>query len=148
MPLQLEIRPATADVSSRLAELFSQWGYRSDASRVQARLSAVAAHEDYATFVATTGGIVIGIIGIRTGPVYEGDDIYAQVMVLGVDECQKRQGFASRPLAPAESWLASKGVEQVVVHSGLKREDAHAFYANAGHQMTGNRYVKRRSADG
>ena len=83
MPLQLEIRLATADDSSRLAELLSQWGYRSDFSRVQARLSAVAAREDYATFVATTGGSVIGIIGIRTGPVYEGDDIYAQVMVLG-----------------------------------------------------------------
>jgi len=70
--MQLEIRPATADDSSRLAELLSQLGYRSDASRVRARLSAIAAHQDYATFVATAEGIVIGLAGIRTGPYFEG----------------------------------------------------------------------------
>ena len=145
MSLELEIRPASAEDSSRLAELLSQLGYRSDASSVRARLSAIAAHTDYATFVATTGGIVIGLVGIRTGPYYEGDDIYAQVMALVVDERQRRQGVASRLLAHAEGWLAGKGVDLVVVHSGLHREDAHAFYANAGYRLTGSRYVKRRS---
>jgi len=136
------IRPATHADAEAIARLMSELGYPTAPDRMTTRLTAILADDDYGTFVAGDGATIAGMIGTRTGPLYEFDEPYGQIMVLVVADGQRRTGTGALLLGAAEGHFAKRGVRFAVVTSASHRADAHAFYEKHGYAFDGRRYKK------
>ena len=82
------------------------------------------------------------VIGTRVGPLYESDDDYGQIIALAIARDHQRRGVGRMLMHAAESMLVARGVCVLVVSSGNRRADAHAFYEKNGYAFTGRRYKK------
>lgn len=138
----MTVRPATLADADRLAALMTELGYPTAPEQMSARLTRILADVDYRTFVADDGGTVVGAIGLRTGPLYEFDEPYGQIMVLVVADGRRRTGAGGLLLRTAETHFAARGVRFAVVTSANRRADAHAFYEKHGYAFDGRRYKK------
>ena len=78
----LVIRPATLTDFAGIAGLVSDLGYPTSPSQMQRRLEAILADHDYQTLVACDGDHIVGFVGMRSGPLYEADGSYGQIMAL------------------------------------------------------------------
>lgn len=138
----LTIREVAVADSEAIARLVSELGYPTSTSQMHRRLETIAHDEDYQTLVACDGVDIVGFIGTRSGPLYEDDELYGQVMALAVARSHQRRGIGRMLLRRAESRLGERGVRILVVTTGSHRADAHAFYENSGYSFTGRRYKK------
>ena len=109
---------------------------------MEQRLEAIVQDGGYDTLVACDGAEVVGFIGTRIGRLYEGDELYGQIMALAVAPDHQRCGIGRTLIEAAESVLVERGAQVLVVTSGNQRADAHAFYENCGYAVTGRRYKK------
>src|SRR5688572_15826990 len=98
------IRPATVADSRAIAFLVSQLGYPSSTGEVEERLGGILRDQDYATFVAEEGDRVMGVAGIRLGRYYERNGVYAQLVVLAVENKHRGGGTGHALVDAAESW--------------------------------------------
>jgi ribosomal protein S18 acetylase RimI-like enzyme len=140
--MSLAIRPATREDAEPIARLMTELGYPTGPDRMTTRLTAILADDDYSTFVACDGATIAGMIGTRTGPLYEFDEPYGQIMVLVVADGQRRSGTGALLLRVAEAHFAVRRVRFAVVTSASHRADAHAFYEKHGYAFDGRRYKK------
>jgi ribosomal protein S18 acetylase RimI-like enzyme len=138
----LAIRKAAVTDSEPIARLVTELGYPTSASQMERRLEAILNDDDYHTLVACDGGDIVGFVGTRSGPLYEDEGLYGQIMALAVAPNHQRRGVGRMLMQSAESRLVERGVRIVVVSSGNHRADAHAFYENSGYSFTGRRYKK------
>lgn len=138
----LAIREVAVADSKAIARLVSELGYPTSTSQMQLRLEAILNDDDYHTLVACEGGDIVGFVGTRSGPLYEDEGLYGQIMALAVAPNQQRRGIGRLLMRSAESRLVERGARIVVVASGNHRADAHAFYENCGYSFTGRRYKK------
>ena len=120
----------------------AELGYPTTPEQMSARLTRILADDDYRTFVADAGGTVVGAIGTRTGPLYECDEPYGQIMVLVTEEGSRRTGIGGLLLQAAEAHFAARGIRYAVVTSANRRSDAHGFYEKNGYGFDGRRYKK------
>ena len=140
--VEVVIRDATIADSEAIATLVTGLGYPTTTEQMRERLKSILAHKDYDTLVAHDGDQIVGFIGVRIGPLYEGDDPYGQIMALAVATDHQRRGVGGRLRQAAESVLIARGARLSVVTSGNPRADAHAFYEKNGYAFTGRRYMK------
>ncbi|HXW04327.1 MAG TPA: GNAT family N-acetyltransferase, partial [Vicinamibacterales bacterium] len=133
---------ASIDDSEAIARLVSDLGYPTSARQMRQRLAAITGDDDYETLVARDEGIVVGFIGARVGHLYEADERYGQVMALAVAVDRQRRGIGRMLMGAAEWILVARGARVLVVTSGNRRGDAHAFYESCGYSFTGRRYKK------
>jgi hypothetical protein len=70
----IAVRAATTADSDCIARLVSDLGYPTSSSQMYTRLESILADGDYHTLVACDGDRIVGFIGARLGPLYEGDD--------------------------------------------------------------------------
>lgn len=142
--------PATREAviadSEAIARLVSELGYTTSTSQMRHRFESILSDDDYTTLVACRGEEVVGVVGTRSGPLYEDDAFYGQIMLLAVAPHHQRKGVGRVLLQSAESRLVERGVRLLVVTSGNHRTDAHAFYEKCGYAFTGRRYERRLSA--
>jgi ribosomal protein S18 acetylase RimI-like enzyme len=138
----MEIRKAGIADSERIAQLVNDLGYQTSASQMRQRLATILRDDDYETLVASHDGELVGFIGARTGPLYEHDERYGQIMALAVAVSHQRRGVGRMLLQEAELSLVERGARVLVVTSGNHRSDAHAFYEKCGYTFTGRRYKK------
>ena len=117
-------------------------GYPVSPSQMRTRLGEIVADDDYVTLVACDHEEVVGFIGTRVGPLYEGDGLYGQIMALAIANDRQRRGTGRALIQAAEGLLAARGARVVLVTSGHHRADAHAFYEKNGYTFTGRRYTK------
>jgi GNAT superfamily N-acetyltransferase len=110
---------------------------------MRSRLSRVLPDPGYVTFVADTGGDVVGVAGATLSWYYEKDGLYARLAVLSVSSTARGLGLGARLVQAVERWAATQGVREVIVNSGLQRLDAHGFYERRGYSRTGLRFVKQ-----
>jgi len=136
------IRPAAVTDFASIAKLVSELGYPTSPSQMQQRLHAIFDDHDYHTLVACEGEHIIGFIGTRSGPLYEADGQYGQIMALAVADGHHRRGVGRLLMRAAEAELAERGARELVVTSGNHRDGAHAFYESCGYTFTGRRYKK------
>ncbi len=136
------ITRASVDDSEAIALLVSDLGYPTSARQMRERFAAIAADDDYETFVARDDGIVVGFVGTRVGHLYEADEQYGQIMALAVAGERQRRGIGRMLMRAAESSLVARGARVLVVTSGNRRADAHVFYESCGYSFTGRRYKK------
>lgn len=139
---ELAIRDAVVADSEAIARLVSELGYPTSTSQMQHRLESILNDDDYSTLVACHGEDIVGFVGTRSGPLYEIDVPYGQVMALAVALNHQRRGIGRVLLRAAESRLAERGVRLLVVTSGNQRAQAHALYEACGYSFTGRRYKK------
>jgi GNAT superfamily N-acetyltransferase len=136
------IRPfATADTAD-MSVLMADLGYPSTPEQVAERMATMSA-DYYHTLVAEVDGRVVGFIGIIVLPVYEYSIPVGWILALSVAEGHRRKGIGKALIAAAEDDLRSRGIEDVRLHSGLQRDDAHEFYTRLGYDKTGYRFKKR-----
>jgi GNAT superfamily N-acetyltransferase len=128
----------TADMSALMADL----GYPSTPEQVAERMRSMSA-DYYHTLVAEMDGRVVGFIGVIILPVYEYSIPVGWILALSVAEHHRRKGIGKALIAAAEDDLRSRGIEDVRLHSGLQRDDAHEFYTRLGYDKTGYRFKKR-----
>ena len=136
------IRPAAVTDFAPVARLVSDLGYPTSPSQMQRRLEAILDDHDYYTLVACEDEHIVGFVGTRSGPLYEADGRYGQIMALAVAPSHHRRGLGRMLMLAAESKLAECGARELVVTSGNHRADAHAFYESCGYTFTGRRYKK------
>ena len=133
---------STADAES-VSALVTALGYPTSLTQMRKRLESILGDSDYATLVACDGEDVVGFIGTRVGPMYDGDGDYGQIMALSVAADHQRRGVGRMLMQAAESILVGHGVAEIIVTSGNQRAGAHAFYERNGYAFTGRRYKKR-----
>jgi GNAT superfamily N-acetyltransferase len=136
------IRPAAARDAAAIAELVTDLGYPTSAADMSERLAVITRDADYATFVAESVGRVIGVAGVRLGPLYERSGLCGQVMVIAVRVEVQGKGVGRALLTAVEGWARQAGAVEMVVRSGDHREDAHRFYERQGYRNTGRRFIK------
>ena len=138
----MTVRDATVADAGRLAALMTELGYPTTPNQMTARLTRILADTDYSTFVACDGATIAGMIGTRTGPLYEFDEPYGQIMVLVIADGYRRRGVGRLLLEAAEAFFTERGARFAVVTSANRRADAHAFYEKYGYAFDGRRYKK------
>ena len=116
------IRPAAVTDFASIARLVSELGYATSPSQMQRRLEAIFDDHDYDTLVACEGEHIVGFVGTRSGPLYEADGKYGQIMALAVAASHHRRGVGQMLMQAAESKLAERGARELVVTSGNHRE--------------------------
>jgi GNAT superfamily N-acetyltransferase len=140
--MTVTVRPATTADADCVAALMTALGYPTTPEQMAARLTRILGDDDYRTWVADAGGTVVGTIGTRTGPLYEFDEPYGQIMVLVIADGHRRTGAGGLLLRAAEASFAERGVRVAVVTSANRRADAHGFYEKHGYAFDGRRYKK------
>jgi ribosomal protein S18 acetylase RimI-like enzyme len=140
--MEMTVRAATLADADRLGGLMTELGYPTTATQMASRLAAILADRDYRTFVACDGPTIAGVIGTRTGPLYELDELYGQIMVLVIADGDRRRGVGRLLLEAAEAFFTKRGARFAVVTSANRRADAHAFYERHGYAFDGRRYRK------
>jgi ribosomal protein S18 acetylase RimI-like enzyme len=140
--MPLTVRDATLADAVRLGALMTELGYPTTPDRMSARLTPILADDDYRTFVACDGATIAGAIGTRTGPMYEFDEPYGQILVLVIADGHRRQGVGRLLLEAAEAFFVERRARFAVVTSANRRADAHAFYEKYGYAFDGRRYKK------
>lgn len=138
----LTIRPASISDASDLARLMEHLGYPTGALEMEARLTSILSQSDYHTLVAERNSHLVGMIGVRLGLYYEQNGVYGQIVALSVEQEQRGQHIGSSLVAEGERWLKTRGVQTIIVNSGMHRQPAHRFYEHLGYQATGLRFVK------
>jgi GNAT superfamily N-acetyltransferase len=140
--MPIAVRTATPADAEPLAALMTELGYPTTPEQMSARLTRILADDDYRTFVADGGGTLVGALGTRTGPLYELDEPYGQIMVLVIADGSRRTGTGGLLLGAAEAHFVARGVRFGVVTSANHRAEAHAFYEKHGYTFDGRRYKK------
>jgi GNAT superfamily N-acetyltransferase len=140
--MAMVVHPATLTDAAAIAGLMTELGYPTTPDQMTARLTRLLADDDYATFIASDGASLAGMIGTRTGPLYEFDEPYGQIMALVVADGHRRTGTGARLLGAAEAHFVERGVRFAVVTSANRRAEAHAFYQKHGYAFDGRRYKK------
>jgi ribosomal protein S18 acetylase RimI-like enzyme len=147
-PMGISVRSATIGDSVQIARLVSALGYPTSPAQMYKRLESILSNGDYVTTVACDGDQIVGFVGTRMGPFYEGDGRFGQIMALAVAGDHQRQGIGRMLLHAAESEVRRHEVSVLVVNSGNQRSDAHAFYEKNGYAWTGRRYAKMVGSSG
>lgn len=138
----LTIRPAGMADASAIACLMEQLGYPTGALEMEARLTGILPHSDYQTLVAERNSHIVGMIGVHLGHYYEKNGVYGQIVALVVEQEHQGQHIGSSLVVEGERWLKTRGVQTVIVNSGMHRQAAHRFYEHLGYRATGIRFVK------
>jgi GNAT superfamily N-acetyltransferase len=136
------IRHLVIDDAEQVAELITELGYPTTFEAMKDRLAMILADSNYVTFVADTGGSVVGVAGATLGRYYEKDGLYAWLVVLTVSSAARGLGIGSQLVQAVERWAAGMDAREVFVNSGLHRVKAHGFYERCGFARTGFRFVK------
>ena len=99
----ISVRTATIADSVQIARLVSGLGYPTSPAQMHKRLESILSNDDYATAVACDGEQMVGFIGTRIGPFYEGDGRYCQIMALAVSGDHQRKGIGRMQMTYARS---------------------------------------------
>ena len=140
MPLIREVLPSDREV---VASLLGELGYPVEAADVARRLETLRGRDDFATFVAEEGGVVVGVGSVHVFPLLHADAPLGLITALVVTEGARGGGAGRLLVERLEAFARSRGCTRAAVTTGDQRAGAHAFYERLGYQHTGRRYVKQ-----
>lgn len=142
----VQVRPAAAQDSARLADLSAQLGYPASRERISERLAKVLSNAGGAAFVGEIEGAVAGWIEIHERPplLVDGDS-EAEIMGLVVDVQFRLSGLGRKLVVEAERWARGRGCRSMRVRTNVIRQDAHAFYERTGFSKLKTQSVYKKS---
>lgn len=124
-------------LSPRLAEGVAGWRDRdrvlaAAASWVRDTLDA-AGQPGHAVYVAADGATIAGLVSVSERRHFTGQ-VDAYTGELAVRPGMERRGIATRLMAAAESWAASRGLAFLTLETGAANWPARGLYAALGYQ--------------
>jgi GNAT superfamily N-acetyltransferase len=128
-----------ADVRSLVGLL----GYDVDETAMRARLERLTPEAGHITWVVRgPEGRVGAIAGAQVTWAYNTDEPTAQLLLLVVDEAERRAGTGSALLSTFETWAQEQGAHRLSAVSAAATDNAHRFYQKRGYHEAGIRYTK------
>ena len=140
--MTLEVRPATVMDAPALVPLIDELGYRSTAAQIGATLARLASSPDDRVLLALDGGTAVGLISCHVLDTLHIPGRLGRITALVVAGTHQRRGLGAQLIRSAEVFFRSAGCTRVEVTSGVRREEAHAFYRAQGFAETSRRFVK------
>jgi GNAT superfamily N-acetyltransferase len=136
------VREAVLTDANVLADLMGELGYPTTSDQMRSRLSAALKDHSYRTFVAEVEGIVVGMIGVRVGALYEYSGNYAHILAFVTSSKYRGKGIGKGLLETVENWARKQEVVRMIVNCRKERVEAHRFYEKNGYASTGFRFAK------
>lgn len=141
--MALEIREMELkDFMSVIALVKRELMCRDNSSDIYDRLMRIYRNDAYETLVADLDGAVIGFVGTMRGLAFEQDGEYVRVIALAVRREYQGNGIGSRLVGSVEDRALESDTIGIVISSGLRRTNAHAFYGGLGYEKRGFSFIK------
>lgn len=126
------VRQATTDDAQELARMLNIFdGTGATPEQVAARM-AVCQHV-LTTFLGEVDGQSVGFACLRLIPHIQGDEPYAELTDIYVNEAFRRHGVARALIAQVEATARAAGASEVVIITGFDNEGAQAAYRANGY---------------
>jgi N-acetylglutamate synthase-like GNAT family acetyltransferase len=138
----MQLRSATIDDASALADLITQLGYATTADQMRDRLAPLLSDPIYGTLVAEVDRRVVGMVGLRMDRGHEYDGVQGRIVALVVHESVRGKGIGGSLVEAGELWARERGAHKIMVNTANHRTRTHEFYRALGYEMTGLRFVK------
>ncbi|MFM5352043.1 GNAT family N-acetyltransferase [Aeromonas dhakensis] len=134
------IRPACAEDTAAMADLFGQLGYPVSPQALEERwLTPDPARE---VLVACLDERIAGVLVWHwLNPLHVAPE-WGLISALVVDEGARGRGVGAALLVAAEKRVRAQGCSQLELSSSLRREGAHRFYLAQGYVERPKRFVK------
>jgi GNAT superfamily N-acetyltransferase len=130
---QVKLRKAEIKDAERIAIIGEQLGYSLTSQQVEQRLDQVGNNYDHVVYVATLANDYL--IGWTHAHICDLLIMPTQAILLGlvVDKDYRHHGIGRYLMQQIEQWAAIKECDGVMLHSNIKRKQAHLFYENIGY---------------
>lgn len=139
---QLEIRETVAGDGLGLARLLKQLGYPGTEAFIEAKILQQRSHPDALTLVAHAGTHLLGFISLHFVPQVALAGDFCRVSYFCVDEDARSLGLGALLEQRAEQEARARGCDRIELHSSVRREAAHRFYAGQGYKESPKYLVK------
>jgi ribosomal protein S18 acetylase RimI-like enzyme len=139
----IALRPATPADAQRIAELFTEEGYPTGASSVEARLERFAG-SDSDVIVADHDGEILGFVALHVVPRFEHDDTFVRIVALVVDSAVRDRGIGRVLIAEAERIGRNRAAAFVEITAGHHRPGARHLYESLGYDANLTAYLRKR----
>ena len=137
----VDIRRATVDDSSAIADLSTQLGYPTSQIQSANRLGLILDSNEHAILVACLAdGTVVGWVHVFLAFRVESDQ-FAEIGGFVVKEEFRRRGIGRCLLAAAEEWVIQSGITKLRVRSRSNRVDTHTFYERLSFSKSKQQHV-------
>lgn len=130
--MEVQIIPATLEMSADIAKLCASMGYEATSEEVQSRLEKILERDDHHFLVAKVGNSIAGFCHGYIRLLVEVETA-VEIGGLAVHEDFQGQGVGKKLVLGIEEWTKSIGLSFVVLASNIKREAAHEFYEHLGY---------------
>jgi ribosomal protein S18 acetylase RimI-like enzyme len=138
----MEIRAAIPGDAPACAALLGQLGYPVAEEIARARIERLSASEGADVLVAEAGSNVVALLAYQLIDSLERERPQCRITTLVTDAAARRQGAARALLAAVEKVAGERGCRRLEVTTRPDREEALAFYAQAGFEERPRRLVK------
>ncbi|HEX7892322.1 MAG TPA: GNAT family N-acetyltransferase [Ramlibacter sp.] len=125
-----------------IVELLAQLGYPGAEAFIERRLRELDEHPDALLRVAEADGVVLGVISLHFLPQLALPRDFCRIAYLCVAEGARGLGIGARLEAWAEAQARLRDCDRIELHSGVRRVDAHRFYARIGYAESPKYLVK------
>ena len=96
--------------------------------------------------MAEEGGRIDGLVHAYERPALEkAYEVVVQSLV--VDQSVRKRGIGRKLMTAAEEWAKSRGIEQVVLHTRIDREEARSFYEHIGYNLAATSHLMAKPLD-
>ena len=137
----VDIRKATLDDSSALADLSTQLGYPATARQISNRLGIILNSKEHAILIACLANrFVVGWVHVFLTFRIESDP-FAELGGFVVAEGSRRRGIGKSIWAEVEKWVVQNGITKIRVRSRSNRLEAHGFYERLGFSKSKHQHV-------
>ncbi len=136
------IREAGPADAAFIGELIGQLGYPAGASEVSERLNRLG-EDGQRVIVAELDGELAGIALTQIYPALISDAPTCRLVVIVVAEQTRRRGVGRELLLASEDGARRSGCDQIVLESGVWRDEAHDFYSALGFESVALGFQKR-----
>jgi GNAT superfamily N-acetyltransferase len=132
-PASIDVRPATMDDSSVIADLVNELGAPTPIKDVDGRLESTLTAPDHAVLIAATpDGFPVGWIHVFVALRLQTAS-FAELGGVVVTQTYRRKGVGRLLLEAAETWAADNGVLKMRIRSRDTRSEAKSFYISQGY---------------
>jgi len=137
----VDIRSATMDDSSALADLSTQLGYPTSPIQSANRLGVILDSNEHAILVACLAdGTVVGWVHVFLALRVESDP-FAEIGGFVVTEEFRSRGIGRCLLAAVEEWVIQRGITRLRIRSRSNRVDTHTFFERLGFSKSKQQHV-------
>jgi GNAT superfamily N-acetyltransferase len=128
----ITVREATPDDATELARMLDLFDH-TGATPEQVARRMLACQSVLTTYLGELDGQPVGFACLRLVPHIQGDEPYAELTDIYVDESFRRQGAARALIARVEEAAQAAGASDVVIITDFANEVARAAYRAAGY---------------